>query len=153
MEKDHPFRFWHESFDKGYYVYGMHLAKKSILKYRKAILVEGEFDVMRLHSEGLTMTVGVSGSAFSSFQASIILRYCSELYLVFDGDTSGQNAAKRSMKVYQTLSPLTKITNPINFIPVYLPSKMDPDDFVSDVGRDGFIKYLKDTKENASLFK
>ncbi len=33
--------FWHERFDKGSFLYGLNLAKESILRCKKAIVVEG----------------------------------------------------------------------------------------------------------------
>ena len=142
--------FWHESFDKHFYLYGLHLAKSSIVMSQKAILVEGEFDVAYLHSKGATMTVGCCGSAFSVFQASLLGRYCSEIYLVFDSDVSkkpgvlgsGQRAMKRAMEMQ------AEILRDMKFIPVLLPYGKDPDDFVKEHGIQSFSELLKESKEN-----
>ena len=148
MEKDHPFRFFHESFDKGFYLYGFHLAKKAILKTGKCIVVEGEMDVGAFHTHGLNMTVGLCGSALSIFQASMILRYCSEVFLLFDSDEnqSGQRAAKRALDLYgQHIKSVYGESN-IRFIPVYLETGIDPDEFVIKNGSDMVIEKLKQAK-------
>jgi len=147
--------FWHESFDKHFYLYGLHLAKSSIIKNRRAILVEGEFDVAYLHSRGADMTVGCCGSAFSVFQASTLGRYCSEIYLVFDSDVSkkpgmlgsGQRAIQRAMEMQK------EILMDMKFIPVHLPLGEDPDDFVKANGIKAFSELLRESKENAELFE
>ena len=99
MQKGDYGYFWHESFDKGSYLYGLNLAKESILRYGKVIVVEGEFDVASMHDFGFTMTVGVCGSAFTLSQASLLARYCKEVYLMFDNDPSGQDGMKRIMRL------------------------------------------------------
>lgn len=153
MEKDHSFRFWHEQYEKGFYVYGLHLAKRHIIKYRKAILVEGEFDVACLHSQGIKMTIGLCGSALSSFQASMILRYCSIIYLLFDPDRGGRSATQRAMNLYKLISPMVSSSNPIMFVPVILPDGLDPDDFVKQHGKKALADLMKKSQEESNIFK
>ena len=97
LDKSHPKRFWHESFEKRFYLYGLYYAKKFITKYNRVILVEGEFDVMALHSNGFPMTIGMCGSALTLFQIALLSKYCSYFYLLFDGDEAGRKSIKRAM--------------------------------------------------------
>lgn len=140
--------FWHESFDKSFYLYGLHIAKNHIFKCRKAILVEGEIDVLSMHSHGLSITVGVCGSAFRSYQAAILNRYCDELYIMLDGDKSGKDALNRAFEMKETFG----IENlGLKFIPCRLPNKVDPDDFVRQGGKKAVIQFMKTAKEEFEL--
>jgi DNA primase len=141
-------KFWHESYTKTFYLYGFHLAKHNILKYNKAILVEGEFDVAFLHSAGVNMTVGILGTAIHLHQFAILSRYCNEVYIVMDGDDAGLNSIQKTIQ-FVKLQGFSKYE--FYVIPVYLPSdkaKCDPDDFIKKEGRKAFIDLLKQSKEN-----
>lgn len=136
-------RFWHETFSKSRNVYGLCYAQRTMIKTGKLILVEGEMDVIALHSNGFTMTVGICGKALSLFQISLLSRYCSNFYLVFDGDNPGKNAIERALKMYKD-NYLDCYG--IKFIPVYLPDNLDPDDFIKQYGKKEFIKKLSEAK-------
>lgn len=142
-KKTDPYYFWHESFDKAFFLYGMHLAKNSMFKFEKSILVEGELDVLALHSEGVEIAVGVCGSSFSVFQASVLERYSQEIYLLFDGDQSGKNSMKRAVR-------MGKEHSISNMIPCYLTKNCDPDDYVKEHGREGIISLMKNSKQYKS---
>jgi len=136
--------FFHESFVKAFYLYGLHIAKHSIIKHKKAIVVEGEFDVMYLHGQDFPMSVGVCGSSFSAFQAAMLLRYCRDIYFVFDGDDKLNQTIARIHKLHKDHN-LTAFD--MRFFTVKLPNGFDPDDFVKKLGRKAFIKLLKETKQ------
>ena len=137
--------FFHESFEKKFFLYGLHLAKYAMLRQNRAILVEGEMDVAFLHSRGFNMTVGVSGSAFTILQAALLARYCQEVYIVFDRDEnkSGQKATDRIMGLVEDGSIYG-----MKFIPVKLPMGYDPDDFIKEYKAQAFADLLKKSKEN-----
>ena len=120
-------------------MYGLYNAKRSIIEKNKVILVEGEFDVLSMHSNGFDMTVGVCGSALTLFQIALLSKYTSFFYLLFDGDEAGVKAKDRSMKMYKEyfLSSYN-----IDFIPVLIPDKLDPDDFIKKYGRKEMKKIL-----------
>lgn len=142
-------RFWHERFDKGSALFGLRDARKHILRYRKALVVEGEFDVACLHSFGFTITVGVCGSAFTLSHASLLARYCTEVYIMFDNDVAGRDGVERIQKLYKKHS-FEKFG--IVYIPVSLPLGVDPDDFVKKYGAIGLQKLLETAKEEYQLW-
>ena len=148
IDKKRQNRFWHESFDKSYYIYGLNIAKSSIMKHNKAVLVEGEFDVALLHSKGLSLAVGVCGSSFTLFQASLLSRYCSDVFVVFDGDESGKKSIKRTMDLYKKYN---LNAYKINYIPVFLPQNEDPDEYVRRQGMKKFKELLKKSREESKL--
>ena len=144
LNKSHNKRFWHESFDKGYYLYGLNQAKGSIRKYNKVIVVEGEFDALAFHTYGFTMTVACSGSAFTLFQVALLSRFCTNFYLMFDGDVAGKQAIKRAMDMHDKYC---LGAYGLNFYPVYLPESTDPDEFLFSVGSHGVRDKLKTSRD------
>lgn len=141
-EAPKKYQHWHESFDKGSYLYGLNKAKRSIRKWDKAIIVEGQFDVACMHSYGFDMTVGVLGTSLSIMHISQLSRYCSELYLLFDPDDSGQKSVTRALEMYHQYC-LSMYG--MHFIPVSIPA--DPDDFVVEHGQQALISLMKQQKE------
>jgi len=75
-------------------------------------------------------------------------RYCSNYYLLLDGDEAGRKAIKRSMKDYEKYN---LESYKIKFMPVYLPEKTDPDDFLIKNGKRGMIKKLRESKEEQNF--
>lgn len=148
IKKGDKFHFWHESFDKSFYLYGLYYARDSIIKHQKAILVEGEFDVIALHSNGFNMTVGMCGSAFTLYQSSLLSRYCSDIYLVFDGDEGGDTAYKQAYKMYEDYN-LKSFG--LNYISVMMPKGQDPDKYIRGNGRKKFKELLANAKEEYYL--
>jgi len=143
--KDAKYPFWHESYQKSLYVYGLYLAKRYIIENKKAILVEGEFDVMKLHQVGVLCAVGICGSAPQLSQISLLRRYCKEIFLVFDSDTAGEQAANRIKK--SEIFKYFHVIYDTEIIPVKLPGKLDPDDFIKQYGCKDFIGILQKSKK------
>ena len=141
-------RFWHETFDKGSNLFGLNFAKRHVVKSGRAIVVEGEYDVIYLHLKKFTMAVGVCGSAFSLVQASLLSRYCQDVFFVFDGDEAGRRASDKVKRIYKDNY---MSTYGINYFYVNLPSGKDPDDFVKENGASEFRKILKESRESMEL--
>lgn len=96
-------------------LYGIDLAKSSIVKHRQAVIVEGYTDVMACHLAGIDTAVATCGTAFGADHAKIIRRLIaddslgavqlvgplkvegqslsSRVVFTFDGDAAGQKAA------------------------------------------------------------
>ena len=138
------YQHWHESFDKTNYLYGLDVAKDHIRKWKKAIIVEGQFDTAYLHTAGFNMTVGLCGTAFSVMHAAILGRYCSEIYLLLDPDESGDNCVIRAKNIEREYH-LNKCG--MNILVLRLPPAKDPDDFVYENGQQALIKLMRDCKE------
>jgi len=93
-------------YKKSTVLYGLDLAKKSISKDRRAVVVEGYTDVMAAHLSGIEEAVATCGTAFGVDHIKMlrrILRDESELaparvVFTFDGDAAGQAAAMKAFK-------------------------------------------------------
>lgn len=136
----------HEEFDKKMYLFGIHEAKESIIKFQKAIVVEGQFDTTLSHTKGLGITVGILGSAFSMNHVCVLSRYCNEIFLVFDADDSGYKNLSRSIKMYKS-NGLESFG--ITFVPVLLPKHKDPDEFLRKEGKQQYLDILAEAKTHA----
>jgi len=142
--KDAYQKFLHEQYCKSDYLYAMNIAKSSILKRKQAILVEGELDVIQMHVNGIGCTVGVLGSALGLKQIALLSRYCSEIFLLFDGDEPGKQALEKAVQLCMDY----KLTNlfGVKIIPVILTGDTDPDEFLRKEGRNKLISLLKESK-------
>ena len=112
--------------------YGLHSARQSIREKKYAILVEGYTDVVKLYQSGVYNCVAVSGTAFSDRHASQMKRFCSRVLLAYDGDTAGVAAAIKTGYALTRGGIESKI--------IQIPDKKDPDEWVSEIGGDGFIE-------------
>ncbi len=148
LDKNHPQRFMHETFNKGSYLYGLHYAKQAIQRSNKVIVVEGECDVACYHTFGFDMTIGLCGSAFTLFQIALLSKYCTDFYLMLDGDIAGRDSIARAMKIYKKYN--LDAYN-LKFIPVYLPKDYDPDDFLIKHGKMNVINKLRTSKEDCGF--
>jgi len=125
-------------FQKSRLLFGYHLAKKAIVKSGYAILVEGQFDAMRLHQVGLPNTVASSGTTFKAAGANLLARYTSKVYVAFDGDNAGELAKIKAQKLLQDLG--------VEAILVNLPEGDDPDTYVYKYGVGKFKDLLRNSK-------
>lgn len=137
-------KFWHEQFSKSDYLFAINIAKSSIIKNKKAIVAEGEFDIAQMHSHNIKCAVGMLGSVLGLKQISILARYCQEIYAVFDGDEAGLKSLDKTMQMSRGYR--LDENYGIRIIPVVIPDKMDPDDFLKKLGRQKFIELLKESK-------
>lgn len=86
-------------FDKGKNFFALHLAKSSIQKNSRIIIVEGYMDAVSMHQAGFTETVASLGTAFTPDHASIIRRLGADAYLFFDSDEAGKKATISAIKI------------------------------------------------------
>ncbi len=103
-------------------LFGLNKAAAAIRKYEEAILVEGYFDVIKMHQQGNTNTIGTCGTALTEEQAKLLKRYCDHVIVMRDGDKAGRAAAERDIEI------LAKLDFTVDVL--WLPEGQDPDTFV-----------------------
>jgi len=86
-------------YKKSKVLYGFDKAKRSVLKKKEILVVEGQMDVVMCHQAGLTHTVALSGTALSITQVKLFSRIAKTCVLALDGDTAGKRAALKSIEV------------------------------------------------------
>lgn len=129
-------KYWNESYPKGEALFGMHIAKYSIIKWGFAIVVEGQMDVFNMHAHGLTNTVGVLGGVFTPIHAMLLKRWTSQVAFIMDGDMAGRNHTQKAqevMRIYDTLrigSGAPQKAHMFDSCAVLMPNDVDPDSFL-----------------------
>lgn len=124
-------------YDKSKVLYGLFQAKQAIRSQEEAILVEGYADALTLHQAGFRNTIASSGTALTKDQLQLLNRYCKKIFIVYDADNAGINAAARGLEL--------AIEEGFEVNIVSLPSGEDPDSFVKKNGADAFRIYLRDS--------
>jgi DNA primase len=88
-----------ELFHKSQILYGLNLARAAIAKQERAVVVEGNTDVIALRQTGFEPVVASMGTALTEQQLKELQRLTRRLYLCFDADAAGESAALRGMEL------------------------------------------------------
>jgi len=132
-------------FNKSATLYGLHLAKRSIIDARQVIVTEGYTDVIACHQAGLSNVVATLGTALTTQHVQILKRLCEEVVLLFDGDEAGRRAADRAVALF--------FAETIDVRICILPDGDDPADLLaSDDGLDRF-RAAMDVATDALAYK
>lgn len=128
-----------EIFKKRRVLFNLDKAKLSLRKMEYAMVVEGYFDVMRLHEHGFTNCVASMGTALTPEHVQLLRRYTGDIYMLFDGDQAGYSSALKSLETF-----LNEETFPYV---IFLPEGEDPDSFLLKHGKEGFEQMLGAKKD------
>jgi DNA primase len=112
-----------ELFRKGSLLYGLDRARTAIAKQERAVVVEGNTDVLALHQAGLEPVVASMGTALTERQLNELSRLTHKLFLCFDGDAAGEAATLRGMELAAAQGLEVKV--------VTLPPGQDPADLAA----------------------
>jgi DNA primase len=88
-----------ELFHKSSILYGLHLARPAIAKEDRAVIVEGNTDVIALRQAGLEPVVASMGTALTDGHLRELGRLTKRLFLCFDSDAAGEEATLRGMEL------------------------------------------------------
>ena len=88
-----------ELFRKGDLLYGLDRARAAIAKQERAVVVEGNTDVLALRQAGLEPVVASMGTALTERQLKELSRLAHKVWLCFDGDAAGEAATLRGMEL------------------------------------------------------
>jgi DNA primase len=119
-----------ELFAKRTLLYGLNWAKQAIRKADRLIIVEGYFDLIRLHLAGVVEVVAPLGTALTEQQAALIRKYTKNVFLLYDSDQAGLKATFRSGDELLRAGATVRV--------ITLPEGDDPDSFVAKTGVEGF---------------
>jgi DNA primase len=104
-----------------------------------AIVVEGYFDVMRMHQEGFRNTVAPLGTSFGEAHARILAKFVRKVYLVFDGDEAGKRALR--------IAAPHLLKEGLEVYPVLLPEGTDPEEMLRREGKTALRRLLEGSSE------
>ncbi len=120
-------------YKKSKVLYGLDLAREAIRRTRRAVLVEGYFDVIGLHQAGVASAVAVCGTALTPEHVELLGRCdCREVTILFDGDSAGLAAPAKAAAALLPAGMAGKVA--------VLPTeagRSDPDEFARASGKAG----------------
>jgi DNA primase len=127
-----------ELFQKGAVLYGLDRARAAVAKEDRAVVVEGNTDVLALRQAGLQPVVASMGTALTEAQLKELARLTRRLFLCFDADAAGEAATLRGMELAAAQGFEVKV--------VPLPAGLDPADAVDRFGEllgraEGYVLY------------
>lgn len=117
-------------YKKARVLYGLNEAREALRAQKRAIMVEGYFDLMRCFDAGIENVVAPCGTALTDAQAKLIRRYVPEVVVVFDADPAGIRAALRGVGILTDAGLTVRAMT--------LPSGKDPDDYIRAQGARAF---------------
>jgi len=149
-------------YKKSSVLYGIDLAKRTIAKEKRVVVVEGYTDVMAAHLSGVGTAIATCGTAFGPDHVRVVRRLLGEsgdaasglmfasgatrggeVIFTFDGDEAGQKAALRAFGEDQKFASQT-------FVAVE-PSGMDPCDLRQQRG-EAAVRDLVERREPLFAF-
>lgn len=119
-------------FHKGGCLYGVDLARGTIFREKKVLVMEGYTDVIMAHQYGISWTVGLLGTALSEEHVRLLRPWTEVVVLVMDGDAPGLKSAERNVETLIREDVETRIAE--------LPEGYDPCDLLLKEGRDSFLE-------------
>ena len=134
-----------EIYQKKETLYGIYFAKSAIVNKDECILVEGYFDVLRMHQLGIENVVASSGTSLTIEQIRLVKRYTRNITMLYDGDAAGLHAALRGTDMI--------LAEGMNVRVVVLPPEHDPDSFGKDYPTDEVVSYLSKNAKDFVRFK
>ena len=115
-------------YDKSRHVFGLSQAKESIRNADRAVIVEGNLDVISSFEAGVKNVVATAGTAMTEMHLKAIGRITKQIKLCFDSDKAGIAATERAISIAQNVD--------VDLSVISLPeSAKDPDELVKqDIG-------------------
>jgi DNA primase len=127
---------------KGEHLFALNIARRAAQASKTLIVVEGYLDCIALHQAGFENSVAALGTAFTEKQAVELRKYAENVFLCFDADSAGGNAATKAVdiasKVIEHAGSSVRV--------VSLPEGEDPDSFVRANGPAAFSSMLEAAK-------
>lgn len=122
-------------FKKSRVLFGLNYCRKRIAKERRAIIVEGQIDALRLIQEGFDLTVAGQGTAFGEGHVKELTTLgINQVYLALDADTAGQDACYKIGNLFQRIGVEVRV--------VEMPAGSDPDAYLREHGPQAFLELV-----------
>ncbi|MGN6109164.1 MAG: DNA primase [Kofleriaceae bacterium] len=86
-------------YKKSKLLFGLAQARDAMATHKRAVLVEGNFDVISLHQAGFTEVVAPLGTALTAEQVTVLKRLADRIVLLYDGDRAGYKATMHALQL------------------------------------------------------
>jgi DNA primase len=117
-------------FKKSETLFGLSLAKESIRRESRVVIVEGYMDTIICHQYGFRNAVAPLGTSLTSGHIQKLRTLANRTVLVFDGDAAGRAAAKRALSLACQNNYPARV--------LVLPEGEDPDSYLRTHGAAAF---------------
>ena len=125
-----------QCYRKGQVLYGLSLVKDEIKAKDFVYVVEGYMDQISLYQQGVRNVVACLGTALTIQSIMKLKAYTRRVYLLFDGDQAGVNAAEKSIAAVMHAGVEGHV--------IVLPENLDPEDYINRFGVEAFEKMKED---------
>ncbi|MXZ34704.1 MAG: DNA primase [Acidobacteria bacterium] len=116
-------------------LYALNLARESIRRQGRAVLVEGYMDCIALHQAGVGNAVAVCGTSLTEDQVRLLGRFTKKVVVNFDPDDAGDSATLRSLALL--------LQGGFGVRVLALPDGLDPDAYIRRRGADAYRQLLE----------
>lgn len=130
-------------FTKSHVLYGLNFAGPAIRKAGRAVLLEGYMDVIGCHQAGIEYAVAPLGTSLTEEHARLLKRYTENVIVLFDPDEAGIKAALRGALILIGKGLFVKVAS--------LPDGLDPDEYVTQYGKEAFEQILAQAEDLISF--
>ena len=128
-------------YSKGQVLFNLDKAKAPIRQAEAALLVEGQMDCISVYLRGITNVIATSGTAFTEQQVALLHRHTSNVFVNFDPDAAGANAAEKSIALLTEEGFNIKI--------ITLDDGLDPDRFIRERGVDAYTAAIRGARRQS----
>jgi DNA primase len=128
-------------YSKSQVLFNLDKARQAIRQQDFALLVEGQMDCITAYMAGIQNVLATSGTAFTEMQVRLLARYTKRLFINFDPDAAGANAAEKSIAL------LTEEDFEVRV--VTLEAGLDPDRFIRERGIKDYVAAVKAAKRHS----
>jgi DNA primase len=125
-------------FTKGKLMFGLDKSKRALLETQRAVICEGQLDLIACFMSGVKNVVAPQGTALTSEHTRILKRYVDEVVLCFDSDNAGQTAAVRSLDSLLASGLAIRVAT--------VPAPHDPDSFIKEFGSESFAQLIENAR-------
>ncbi len=122
-------------YNKSRTLFGLYHHRDNIRQTKRAVLVEGNFDLISLAMHGISYVAAPLGTAVTAAQIRILKGYADEVILLFDGDSAGLKAALRAVPIF--------LAEQVHARVAVLPSGHDPDTYIREYGKERLEEFLE----------
>jgi DNA primase len=127
-------------YSKSNVLYHMDRAKEGIRRQDFAILVEGYMDAIAVARAGISNVVASCGTSLADPQIKLLGRFTRRVIVNYDPDVAGQTATERSLVLLLEQDFEVRVLA----LPPVGNKKADPDLFIREMGKDAYLKLLKE---------
>jgi DNA primase len=121
-------------FNKGATLFGLHQARPMLRADRRAVLVEGQMDVIACQRAGVPACAPL-GTALTETQAQKLKRFADEAVVFYDGDNAGRAAAEKAFEALGAVG--------LRRSAVVAAAGEDPDSILASEGGEGLSKRVE----------